>query len=1763
MKCLNKSNKEIAKMIDVFGEVQASKLLDNFSENTIPSFNEVSSFYNSSPEVGFTLKAIDILSSDKAKQTFDKGQKNNWDLDRILTELQIPKEQKQLILDNVNNLTPIFNDIKSGNDIKPGVEELFESNPKLANAVYEAAGIKQDNTLESNLKTFFSNFGFQFKEGESSTDLLNKIIYTSNKDSSVFIDNSVKALSQLLLANTNIDFHKLENLIEDTPEFKKLLNNSSDYLKTTHKFLKEGNRIPMEEWVSYIKEYNKIKNEVLEKYLKESLLENKNSTELHKLINDFLKWFRDLFTNAKNLKEVTDSLIQQVLMNQKEVVINSKDLQNKEKVTLAKALEETTHGKDIIKTFGEFGLILTGSVSAAEQGSVFRKTGKLLHDIDWVVPKGFDKDFNDKLKDTFPGTTLVREFDSPSYYTQTYIVPPKGYTISNLTFFKPETYGERKYIASYDVLDKNGNIVSNYRRYYDIKKSGKVVENREVYNEGLKNVDKNLEAVSVDFFQNKEALKYKPYTVNVEGVNLQLSNWLSSFTEKLKYGRAKDLLDYANFIPNDLIPQTSQITPQQKQQAQQLYSEYLDTIFTDSKVKDIVYHGANEPIEGEKFTKREGATGRGIWFSGSRKYAQIQMDRAQPSESLIGRKLRGAPTMYQVVLNIKNPKNFYNSSGALLVQTPSKFEEQYDRKNNDAALFHHPNSKKPATADSADQVVVFLILEPEQIHILSSKADIQGFKDYMAFQNSEFAGDFLNISNNKKDYSYINNIKELKVGDYIQEKNSIAKIVNISKDSFDFVLIDNLTDIEKNNYNYYKDLFESGNHKIKKASKSAINKFDKAKKIIDAIYNNNKNVVSKNKASERFIKNFIGVQYTENKNLTKYLESTDNINVIDLLSIIQETDNHFGDLAKTIKQIIENNNYEIFITNKEPKENIAGDYIDGKINMYIPINSSDYTRVVLHELLHAISDNNLFQQKIDKLYNYVTKFFKNNNIDYGFTNNREFLAEIYTNQVFQELMAQLEYTEDSSKKLSVLDKFLELLASFFEIKNNSVLKEAFVVLEDMLKYNNLNSSKSGDLLWNRNNLIGTKQDVEGFKEFVKTPQQFNLREQLALELASNYSYTIEINTAKNIAANLELADEKDYFNFNGLTYQISDNKFKKNAEIITEKEYNDAYNKALKNKPNSQYYSNLTVPGGTNYTENEIATPAITPSIKGHAAFSTDSGIGWFRSDDKTKEGTGRIDEWDDDKNQRVVQNFIGGEATKTRRILEVQSDLFQKGRDKERIAELKEYNEKTIVSDIDKLNKQNQFLQLLNKDNNWVTFFVKSIIQDSAKKGYEKVLFPKLDTIIQIESAGKFKTYEEAEKHYKNEKWYEEDTKLRKVLDAALNKPKEEQNLEHILRLKEQIAANQPKLLNTAKFYENDITNILKKQGYSPKLITDEYGNTWNEIVINEKANALILLDKSPLNKNENVNSLISTGRTSFSTKEALTIIKNDSKSEPMRILAEHLMSNIVNEVPIEILDHGDLQEIMSSSGNYDFEVNGFFDHDLKKIFISNTSKDSTVLHEIIHAFTVAKLRTPTIPGVQDLKNIYEHIKIVHSELKSMYPMSNLDEFMTGIFTNAEFMRKLQTLPSRGTGKLTLWDNLITALSKLFGFSKDQKNLLTEAMDIGTRILSDKSKAAPVKEKSSIFASAMSKLEMMDDKMEAYRQQEITKKKMNKAKKTQKAVNEVSKGSPKNTIEAAKKYAIQEFDRIFPQYKYMSLEEKKQLMDWTFEGDLNLNCKV
>lgn len=142
------------------------------------------------------------------------------------------------------------------------------------------------------------------------------------------------------------------------------------------------------------------------------------------------------------------------------------------------------------------------------------------------------------------------------------------------------------------------------------------------------------------------------------------------------------------------------------------------------------------------------------------------------------------------------------------------------------------------------------------------------------------------------------------------------------------------------------------------------------------------------------------------------------------------------------------------------------------------------------------------------------------------------------------------------------------------------------------------------------------------------------REEIITSLLADSTFVVEINTAKkqpdrdNTTDGFVLGNKyytRGYSSTGEQRFEVAVIIDTQNFQMwkpdtfttpkeITKEQYLKAREQASEN---TRYYANLTVPGGTNYTESEIATPAITPSIKGHAQFSTDNGIGWFRSDDK------------------------------------------------------------------------------------------------------------------------------------------------------------------------------------------------------------------------------------------------------------------------------------------------------------------------------------------------------------------------------------------------------------------------------------------------------------------------------------------------------------------------------------------------------------------
>ena len=467
---------------------------------------------------------------------------------------------------------------------------------------------------------------------------------------------------------------------------------------------------------------------------------------------------------------------------------------------------------------------------------------------------------------------------------------------------------------------------------------------------------------------------------------------------------------------------------------------------------------------------------------------------------------------------------------------------------------------------------------------------------------------------------------------------------------------------------------------------------------------------------------------------------------------------------------------------------------------------------------------------------------------------------------------------------------------------------------------------TGDFFWKK-----MQADLGVPKDQLEILKSFNTQDkgELISSLLGNYSFAIEINTAK--AEPFVDRSEITTYVYNNEEYVDAGFGYFKNGNIeITEQQYNEAVKngkRKFEEKPiqNSSYYSNLIVPGGTNYTENEIATPAITPSIKGHAQFATDQGIGWFRSDDKLgdkysikatnrttgieqnmsqnmslEEATEIANSFKDRFDNVRLVKYEEGDGSKTRRILEVQSDLFQKGRDRSDLVnhESIDDNESILGADfraglITKKEYEsglkypttsNQFLQLLNQGSNWVTFFVKSIIQDSAKKGYEKVLFPSGNTASKVEghtTLEEFKKLKEdrilelerdkkreendlkvtSEKVKEYTKLYKESNKDEDIWND-LSSYESQVNASEMFIERSDIEINQLKqelervegpegfgaLKPIYNFYENTVTNILNKQYGKENVnqVTDEYGNTWNEIeVVPEREQQAIFLQK------------------------------------------------------------------------------------------------------------------------------------------------------------------------------------------------------------------------------------------------------------------------------------------------------------------------------
>lgn len=245
------------------------------------------------------------------------------------------------------------------------------------------------------------------------------------------------------------------------------------------------------------------------------------------------------------------------------------------------------------------------------------------------------------------------------------------------------------------------------------------------------------------------------------------------------------------------------------------YLQYLSTIFPNSKVKDIVYHGSDvenlQQFNLKYFGQKDvGDRGYGIYLSKDKNVA------------------RGyGKYLYNVLVNIQNPYNvkFKDNDPSYLwnriehnsyKQDIEKLEKDRNKwiekvNNNDIGYAFFEELPKNANKEvqlkfvndrinkqisdkqeRLNELVIInnsdgvinedyeIVTKPEQIHILSSKADIQGFKEFVDKNNINQDLQNLNLTISVLESLYENSSK---LKDFITFVKDLKKMIAIWQNS--------------------------------------------------------------------------------------------------------------------------------------------------------------------------------------------------------------------------------------------------------------------------------------------------------------------------------------------------------------------------------------------------------------------------------------------------------------------------------------------------------------------------------------------------------------------------------------------------------------------------------------------------------------------------------------------------------------------------------------------------------------------------------------------------------------------------------------------------------------------------------------------------------------------------------------------------------------------------------------------------------------------
>jgi hypothetical protein len=157
------------------------------------------------------------------------------------------------------------------------------------------------------------------------------------------------------------------------------------------------------------------------------------------------------------------------------------------------------------------------------------------------------------------------------------------------------------------------------------------------------------------------------------------------------------------------------------------YSAYLNSIFPDSKVKDIVYHGSLDEIT--KFNENQ--------HFGTPDQANLRVLRKADDEDRYD-DIR----IYPALINVSNSKEVNDAGFDWSKEIQKAKKEGFDS----LTYFNEGENYAGSEGDYKYSDNSYLVFSPKNSHILGNKQDIEGFKKFVQSEESSLDIDIENCN---------------------------------------------------------------------------------------------------------------------------------------------------------------------------------------------------------------------------------------------------------------------------------------------------------------------------------------------------------------------------------------------------------------------------------------------------------------------------------------------------------------------------------------------------------------------------------------------------------------------------------------------------------------------------------------------------------------------------------------------------------------------------------------------------------------------------------------------------------------------------------------------------------------------------------------------------------------------------------------------------------------------------------------------------------